>query len=76
MSILSEETILESGKLFKENCQSRSLDTCAESSTQWFAYIKSHVTLQKVNCFTVNTFAVRHFSVSLRYFEFCSVESE
>ena len=42
MSILSEETILESGKLFKENCQSRSLDTCAESSTQWFAYIKSH----------------------------------
>ena len=29
-----------------------------------------------VNCFTVNTFAVRHFTVSLLYFEFCPVESE
>ena len=34
MSILSEETLLESGKLFKKNFQSRSLDTCAASSTQ------------------------------------------
>ena len=29
-----------------------------------------------VNCFTVNTFAVRHFTVSLQYFEFCPEESE
>ena len=28
------------------------------------------------NCFTVNTFAVRHFTVSLQYFEFCPEESE
>ena len=34
MSILSEETLLESGKLFKKNFQSRSLDTYAASSTQ------------------------------------------
>ena len=34
MSILSVETLLESGKLFKKNFQSRSLDTCAASSTQ------------------------------------------
>ena len=34
MSILSEEKLLESGKLFKKNFQSRSLDTCAASSTQ------------------------------------------
>ena len=34
MSILSEETLLESGKLFKKNFQSRSSDTCAASSTQ------------------------------------------
>ena len=34
MSILSEERLLESGKLFKKNFQSRSSDTCAASSTQ------------------------------------------
>ena len=34
MSILSEDTLLESGKLFKKNFQSRSSDTCAASSTQ------------------------------------------
>ena len=34
MSILSEETLLESGKLFKKNFQSRSLDTWAASSTR------------------------------------------
>ena len=34
MSILSEETLLESGTLFKKNFQSRSLDTCAANSTQ------------------------------------------
>ena len=34
MSILSEDTLLESGKLFKKNFQSRSLDTCAASSTR------------------------------------------
>ena len=34
MSILSEDTLLESGKLFKKNFQSRSLDTYAASSTQ------------------------------------------
>ena len=34
MSILSEEMIPESGKLFKENRQSRSLDICAASATQ------------------------------------------
>ena len=34
MSILSVETLLESGKLFKKNFQSRSSDTCAASSTQ------------------------------------------
>ena len=34
MPVLSEETFLESGKLFKKNFQSRSLNTCAASSTQ------------------------------------------
>ena len=34
MSILSEDTLLESGKLFKKTFQSRSLDTYAASSTQ------------------------------------------
>ena len=34
MPILSEETFLESGKLLRKNCQSRSSDTCAASSTQ------------------------------------------
>ena len=34
MSFLSEDTLLESGKLFKKNFQSRSLDTYAASSTQ------------------------------------------
>ena len=33
--ILSGETFLESGKLFKRNFQSRNLDTCAASSTQF-----------------------------------------
>ena len=55
MQVLSEETFLESGKLFKKNFQSRSLNTCAASSTQFlnfqFAYIKSRVKskAQKVN---------------------------
>ena len=35
MLILSKEMILESGKLFKENWQSWSLDTCAASLTQY-----------------------------------------
>ena len=34
MSILSKDTLLESGKLFKKNFQSCSLDTCAASSTR------------------------------------------
>ena len=34
MPILSEVTFLKSGKLFKRNFQSRSLNTCAASSTQ------------------------------------------
>ena len=34
MSILSEETLLESGALFKKNFQSRNLDTCAASSAR------------------------------------------
>ena len=34
MSILREDTLLESGKLFKKNFQSRSLDTCFASSTR------------------------------------------
>ena len=29
-----------------------------------------------VNCFTVNTFAIRHFTVSLQYFEIWLEESE
>ena len=29
-----------------------------------------------VNCFTVNIFTVRHFTISLQYFEFCREESE
>ena len=33
MPILSEETFLEGEQLFKKNCQSRNLDTCAASST-------------------------------------------
>ena len=57
--ILSEETFLESEKLFKKNFQSRSLNTCCEldsmSELSVFVYIKSHLTLyvkstaQKVN---------------------------
>ena len=60
MSILSEETLLESRKLFKKNFQSRSSDTCCEldsmSELSGSVYIKSHVILhvksraQKVNC--------------------------
>ena len=38
-------------------------------------FLKSHPG-RIVNCFTVNTFAVRHFTVSLQYFEFCPEESE
>ena len=62
MSILSEETILECGKLFKElklpkpkfGHMCRELDSMSELSG--FGYIKSHVTLhvkseaQKLNC--------------------------
>ena len=59
MSILSEDTLLEGGALFKKNFQSRSLDTCCEldsmSELSGFVYIKNHVILhvkskaQKVN---------------------------
>ena len=59
MSILSEDTLLEGGTLFKKNFQSRSLDTCCEldsmSELSGFVYIKNHVILhvkskaQKVN---------------------------
>ena len=38
-------------------------------------FLKSHPGLI-VNCFTVNTFSVRHFTVLFQYFEFCPVESE
>ena len=38
-------------------------------------FLKSHPG-HIVNCFTVNTFAVRHFTVSLQYFEFCPEKSE
>ena len=38
-------------------------------------FLKSHPG-HIVNCFTVNTFAVRHFTVPLQYFEFCPEESE
>ena len=38
-------------------------------------FLKSHPE-HIVNSFTVNTFAVRHFTVSLQYFEFCPEESE
>ena len=41
----------------------------------WVFFLKSHPGYI-VDCFTVNTFAVRHFTVSLQCFEFCSVESE
>ena len=34
MPILSEETFLKSGQLFKKTFHSRNLDTCAASSTQ------------------------------------------
>ena len=44
MSILSEDTLLEGGTLFKKNFQSRSLDTCCEldsmSELSGFVYIK------------------------------------
>ena len=53
MSILSEETILESGKLFKElklpkpkfGHMCRELDSMSELSGFCYSYIKSHVTL-------------------------------
>ena len=38
-------------------------------------FLKSHPG-HIVNCFTVNTFAFRHFTVSLQYFEFRPVEPE
>ena len=38
-------------------------------------FLKSHPG-HIVKCFTINTFAVHHFTVSLQYFEFCLVESE
>ena len=38
-------------------------------------FLKSHPG-HIVNRFTVNTFAVRHFTVSFQYFEFCSEQSE
>ena len=38
-------------------------------------FLKSHPG-HIVNCFTVNTFAVRHFTLSLQYFEVCLEESE
>ena len=46
MPILSDETFLESGKLFKKNFQSRSLDTCCELDFR--LNVKSKA--QKVNC--------------------------
>lgn len=50
MTVLSEETFFESGQLFKNKFQSRSLDTCAASSTSVRTFgvclrIKSHVIL-------------------------------
>ena len=44
MSILSEETHLESEKLFKKNYQSRSCELDSRSQLSGFVYIKSHVT--------------------------------
>ena len=38
-------------------------------------FLKSHPG-HIVKCFTISTFAVHHFTVSLQYFEFCLVESE
>ena len=38
-------------------------------------FLKSHPAHIN-NCFPVNTFAARHFTVSLQYFEFCPEESE
>ena len=38
-------------------------------------FLKSHHG-HIVNCFTVNIFTVRHFTISLQYFEFCREESE
>ena len=38
-------------------------------------FLKSHPG-HTVKCFTINTFAVHHFTVSLQYFEFWLVESE
>ena len=51
MPILSKETFLESGQLFKKNFQGRNLDTCAASSTQCpnFRGLKSNA--HKVNFF-------------------------
>ena len=51
MPILSKETFLESGQLFKKNFQGRNLDTCAASSTQCpnFRGLKSNA--HKVNSF-------------------------
>ena len=51
MPILSKETFLESGQLFKKHFQGRNLDTCAASSTQCpnFRGLKSNA--HKVNSF-------------------------
>ena len=59
-------------RLDPSSCNTKFLDYWKPSE---IVFLKSHPE-HIVNCFTVNTFAVRHFSVSLLYFEFCPEESE
>ena len=59
MSILSEETHLESEKLFKKNYQSRSCELDSMSQLSGLVYIKSHVTkhvssIQFLSLYTVD----------------------
>ena len=49
------------------SCNTKFPDHCKPSK---IVVLKSHPG-HIVNCFTINTFAVRHFTVFLQYFEFC-----
>ena len=54
------------------SCNTKFPDYWKPSKIVFFKSHPEHI----VNCFTVNTLAVRHLTVSLQYFGFCPEESE
>ena len=72
MSILSEETLLESGKLLKKFHICCELDSMSELSG--FVYIKNHVILhvkfkaQKVNCYNTENRKCSSYRVRYQYY--------